>query len=172
MFENGNLMSFQQLQQKYNLPAHDFFKYLQLKHYFHEHKDWNTLQRPPSNMEQFFLSVLKGNITTRYISHIYKILQEEVTEDTKYIKGKLDLEINMIIKFDDWEQMFWEGHKISNSPTFREFEWKTKARFFRTPFVTSKFGRTTDKCWSGCRRSYPYILGLSKIIKLLERCTK
>lgn len=58
--------------------------------------------------------------------------------------------MNIIIKDEDWEQTLREGHKITNSPVLREFEWKTKIRFFRTPFVTSKYGKTSDHCWRGC----------------------
>jgi len=58
--------------------------------------------------------------------------------------------MNIIIMDEEWEQMFQEGHKISSSPMLREFEWKIKVRFFRTPFLTSKFSGTSDKCWRGC----------------------
>lgn len=58
--------------------------------------------------------------------------------------------MNIIIEDEDWEQTLREVHKITNSPVLREFEWKTKIRFFRTPFVTSKFSRTSDQCWRGC----------------------
>lgn len=150
MFEGGSLMSFQQLQRKYNLPTHDLYKYLQMRHYLQKHKEWENIQMPPSNIENFFLSVIKGNITTKFISYIYKILQEEVITDTKDIKGKWELEMNIIINDEDWEKMFREGHRISNSPMLREFEWKIKIWFFRTPLLISRFNHTSDKCWRGC----------------------
>jgi len=51
--------------------------------------------------------------------------------------------MNIIIMDEEWEQMFQEGHQISSSPMLREFEWKIKVRFFRTPFITSKFSGTS-----------------------------
>lgn len=124
--ENGNLMSFQQLQQKYDLPGQDFYKYLQLRHYLHKHNLMTSLQAPPSNIEQFFTSVIKKALINRHISYLYKILQEESTENTQDIMGKWELEMNIIIKDEDWEQTLREGHKITNSLVLREFEWKTK----------------------------------------------
>ncbi len=43
-----------------------------------------------------------------------------------------------------------EGHTVTNSPTWKEFEWKVKMRFFRTLLVSSKFGGTSGHCWRGC----------------------
>lgn len=149
IMESGNLMSFQQLQEKYE-PAKDFYKYLQLRHYLNKHGYLNSLQASPSNIEQFFSSVIKKTINNKYISHAYKILQEDKTENTQYIKEKWELEMNVIINDDEWEQTMLEGHKITNSPTLREFEWKTKIRFFRTPFITSKFGKSSNQCWRSC----------------------
>jgi len=58
--------------------------------------------------------------------------------DTKYHFGSIK-------KFhEEWEQMFQEGHKISSSPILSEFKWKIKVRFFRSPFITSKFSGTSD----------------------------
>uniref|UniRef100_A0A8C5H005 Reverse transcriptase n=1 Tax=Gouania willdenowi TaxID=441366 RepID=A0A8C5H005_GOUWI len=149
MVERGSLMSFQQLQQRYDLPAQDFYKYLQVRNYFVKHNYITLLQTPPTNLEQFVIHVIKGEINSRYISHAYKLLQEN-TENTQDIKRKWELEMNIIIKDDDWERTLREGHKITNSPSLKEFEWKTKIRFFRSPFVTSKFGGTSDRCWRGC----------------------
>lgn len=66
------------------------------------------------------------------------------------VKEKWELEMNTIITDEGWEQSCREGHKVTNSPTWREFEWKIKMRFFRTPLVSSKFGDTLGHCWRGC----------------------
>lgn len=65
LFEGGVLMSFQQLQHKHNLPAHDFFKYLQLRHYLQKHEEWDKLCTSPSNIEQFFMLTIKGLLKRR-----------------------------------------------------------------------------------------------------------
>lgn len=121
-----------------------------MRHYLNKHNYLTSLQVPLTNIEQFFVSVIKRKINSRYVSYAYKILQEERIENTQDIRGKWELEMNVIIKDEDWEKTMQDGHKLTNSPAFREFEWKTKIRFFRTPFITHKFGGTSDKCWRGC----------------------
>ena len=78
------------------------------------------------------------------------MLQQESTENTLNIKEKWELEMNIVIKDEEWVETMRNGHKITESQILREFEWKTKTRFFRTPFITSKFGKTSDRCWRGC----------------------
>ena len=58
--------------------------------------------------------------------------------------------MNTIIPDNGWELSCREGHKITNSPIWKEFELKIKMRFLRTPVVTSKFADTSDQCWRGC----------------------
>lgn len=103
MVESGSLMTFQQLQQKYDLPIQDFYKYLQLRHYLNKHNYLASLQASPSNIEHFLISGIKRTIKSRYIFHAYKILQGESIENTLDSKAKWKLEMNIIIKDEDWE---------------------------------------------------------------------
>lgn len=128
----------------------DFYKFLQLRHYLQKHNYLKHLHEPPTNMEQFFISVMKRKIISKYVSHAYKMLQQESTENTLNIKEKWELEMNIIIKDEEWVETMRNGHKITKSQILREFEWKTKTRFFRTPFITSRFGKTWEECWRGC----------------------
>lgn len=89
LFDGEVLMSYEQLRHKYNLPTHDFFKYLQLRHYLQKHKEWDKMCTLPSNIEQFFILTIKGTIKKKVISHIYKILQEELTDNSLDMKEKM-----------------------------------------------------------------------------------
>lgn len=82
LFERRVLMSFEQLQHKHNLSTHDFFKYLQLRHYLQTHQEWDKLCTPPSNIEHFFTLTIQGTITEKIISHIYKILQDNPMDNS------------------------------------------------------------------------------------------
>ena len=132
LFDGGVLMSYEQLRQKYNLPAHDFFKYRQLRHYLQKHKEWDKLCTLPSNIEHVFILVIKGTIKKKVISHLYRILQGELADNSLDIKEKWELEMNTIIPDVNWKLSCREGHKITNSPLWKEFEWKIKMTFFRT----------------------------------------
>lgn len=49
-----------------------------------------------------------------------------------------------------WEETFKAGHRVTNSPTWREFDWKIKMRYFITPCITSRYSNTSEMCWRGC----------------------
>jgi hypothetical protein len=49
-----------------------------------------------------------------------------------------------------WENSLLNGHKLTSSPTWREFEWKTKIRFFKTPRMLARYSNTSDLCWREC----------------------
>lgn len=58
--------------------------------------------------------------------------------------------LSSLISDKDWELFCREGYEITNSPIWKEFEWKVKMRFFSTPLVVWKFNGSSDKCWRGC----------------------
>ena len=61
---------------------------------------------------------------TKFISHIYKILQEKLKENNLDIKEKWELEMSTIILDEQWETSCRQGHKITSSPYWKEFEWE------------------------------------------------
>ena len=80
-----------------------FFRYLQIRHYLQKHQEWDKLCSLPTKIEHFFISITKGTVKTKFISHIYKILQEELKENNLDIKQKWELEMNTIIPDEQWE---------------------------------------------------------------------
>ena len=55
---------------------------------------------------------------------------------------------------------------------WKEFDWKVKIRFFRTPLKVSMFkDNATNKCWRNCGMvgDHTHILGLSHDTDILER---
>lgn len=59
------------------------------------------------------------------ITDIYRILQEESTENSLDIQEKWELEMNVLISDKDWKLFCWEEHKVTND-MWKEFEWKVK----------------------------------------------
>ena len=82
LFGEGVLRSFDQLQKKFGLLTHDFYRYLQLRNYLQKHKDWEILKESPSNIERFFILMIEG-LTNKVKSNMYKILQEETVVNSK-----------------------------------------------------------------------------------------
>lgn len=62
------------------------------------------------------------------------------------------MELNIIIEDEEWETICNGCHKDINSNMWKEFDWKTKTRFFKTLLVISKFvdNPATMYCWRGC----------------------
>lgn len=58
--------------------------------------------------------------------------------------------MNVIISDEQWVNSCKRGHKLTNSSNWREFGWKLKIRYFRTPQITSKWNNTSRQCWRGC----------------------
>ena len=74
--------------------------------------------------------------------------------------------LNTIIEDDTLEDLCSGRHKRVGSQTWKEFDWKVKMKFFRTPLVTFVFKNyLTNKCWG----SYLYFLGLPQNTDILER---
>lgn len=125
LFDGGVLMSYQQVQQKYNLLAHG---YLQLRHYLLNHKEWDKISAPPSSLEPFFMLTITGSIKKRLRrSATFGTLQGERIVNSLDNKEKWELEMNTVIQDKNWELSCKDGHRILNSLTWRDFD-----RYFRT----------------------------------------
>lgn len=139
LLEGDYFKSFAQLQKKFNLPSTDLFRYFQIRHYVTAHKEWEILKRSPSGVEQYFIHLIEKKIIVKHcISNIYKTMIDD-SENTNYIKEKWELEANIIIDDYEWEDSLFNSHSIISSPTWKEFDWKVKVRFFRTPMVVYGF---------------------------------
>lgn len=150
LFTGQILKSFEQLKQEFNLPNNDFYKYLQLRHYLQKHSESEKIFKEPTKVEELLMSLTEEEPKKGLISKIYKALQYESNDNNMDVKERWELEANVIITDDEWEESFRSGHKLTNSPTWREFDWKVKMRYFNTPSVTAKYSKTSDLCWRNC----------------------
>lgn len=58
------------------------------------------------------------------ISKIFKAFQQDSNDDNLDVKERWELETNTITTDEDWEETFKSGHKLTSSPTWKEFGWK------------------------------------------------
>lgn len=42
------------------------------------------------------------------------------------LEERWELELNNVISADEWSETCLSGHKLTNSPKWREFDWKIK----------------------------------------------
>lgn len=88
VFTGPNMKSFEELRKEFNLPAHDFYIYLQLRSYLQNHKEWDNISRTPSEIENIFMSLTENKTKKGVISRIYKALQHESEDNNMRVKEK------------------------------------------------------------------------------------
>ncbi|KAF7646198.1 hypothetical protein LDENG_00191690 [Lucifuga dentata] len=75
----------------------------------------------------------------------------DLTDNTLDVKGKWELEASTIIEDEEWERAWVAWHKCLSSPTWTEFGWKLRMRFFKTPLVIANYdNKSNPLCWRGC----------------------
>jgi len=87
----------------------------------------------------------------KQMSLMYKKLLIDMSDNTQHIKQQWELELNVSLDDDVWDDICSGCHKGVGSQIWREFDWKTKIRFFRTPLKSFLTKSTmNDKCWRNC----------------------
>lgn len=153
LYKGTELKSFFQLQEQFDLPSKDLYRYLQIRHYVTNHKEKEMVSNKPNEIEDCFINVLEKQFPTKkHLSNIYKRLVTSTSQNTEYIKEKWELEMNVIIEDSTWKDIWAGCHKGINSQLWKEFDWKVKIRFFNTPFIISSFVKTPNValCWRKC----------------------
>lgn len=79
------------------------------------HKEWSLLKKQPTPIEDLFINIIKEKKDTKVVSQIYKCLNLLMSGSALDIKGKWELEMNVIIKDTCWEDVCEEGHKTTSS---------------------------------------------------------
>lgn len=152
LFEGTTLRAFSQLQAQYGIASKELFRYFQIRHYLRTHKEWDKIRKLPSNFEQFWIERAENQMQVqKIVSCLYGRIQEDLTENTLDVKNKWELEANTIISDIEWERSWESWHKCLSSPTWKEFSWKLRMRYFRTPLIISSYDkRCSSLCWRGC----------------------
>ncbi|KAF7641838.1 hypothetical protein LDENG_00270620 [Lucifuga dentata] len=58
--------------------------------------------------------------------------------------------VNTIVEDEEWEVSWKAWHRCLHSPSWREFAWKLKMRYFKTPLEIVKYEKYNKICWRGC----------------------
>ncbi|KAJ0000415.1 hypothetical protein NQD34_012257 [Periophthalmus magnuspinnatus] len=147
IIQRGDVMSFQQLKELYNLGNQDFHRYLQLRHYLKQEQKSMKFYLQQINVLKIILDASKSELSRKIISKLYTALEDLKADTTEYVKGRWEREANIKILGADWEQISAYQWKTTRSWFWREYGWKTIIRFFLTP-AQRKYADT--KCWRSC----------------------
>lgn len=109
LYIEGTFASFQQLQEKYNLPKNQFFRYLQIRDYVRTHLP-NFENAVADKLESF----IKLFANSRYIiSQLYDTLQSMCLPKMDKIKEEWEKEIGAVILPNVWEESLEYIHDCS-----------------------------------------------------------
>ena len=150
LFTGTEFKSFSQLQDQFNLPSNDLYRYFQIRHYITSHKERDLISKNPNEIEEYFISVIEKNFPTKkHTSNIYKRLVIDTLQNTNHIKEKWELELNVIIEDSTWVDICTGCHRGISSQLWKEFDWKVKIRYFNTPFIISSYVKNPNValCW-------------------------
>ena len=71
LFTGTEFKSFSQLQDQFNLPSNDLYRYFQIRHYITSHKERDLISKNPNEIEEYFISVIEKNFPTKNTYLIY-----------------------------------------------------------------------------------------------------
>ena len=80
-----------------------------------------------------------GEKNIRHLSHVQMFAG---TTLRKFCGWRREVEMNVVFEEEEWEEERESRRRMTNSPTWREFSWKLEMRYFKTPFIMSKYGRS------------------------------
>lgn len=150
IFSSKSLGIFEQLTDKYHLDKQDFFRYLQLRHYFD--KTIKPNDEEGMYLINVFIDAYKGKIGRKLISRIYLALQQNRGHSTLYIKTKWEKDADITLTEDDWSNICRTLSTTTASGMWREFLWKNIVRFFITPKIKAAQSNNPNhgRCWREC----------------------
>lgn len=109
------IVSFQTLMVNFPLQKQDFYRYLQLRHYYNHKLKNKDIREASKPLVQLFTKAYESNIKRGVISQLYKSLQNLETSSTKYIQEKWEREGGFTITDNEWEDICVLQWKITKS---------------------------------------------------------
>uniref|UniRef100_A0A672H408 Reverse transcriptase domain-containing protein n=1 Tax=Salarias fasciatus TaxID=181472 RepID=A0A672H408_SALFA len=149
LVEKGELMDFKAMSKRYSLSQQDFYRYLQLRHYFNKNVK-ELLPEKMTGITQMFIKAYNGKLSKKIIGELYRYIVELRGHSTFYVKAKWEEELGIVITPEQWTNIINTQITTTGSHTWRDFSWKNCMRFFITPQQKSKQTGTQPKCWRGC----------------------
>ena len=74
-----------------------------------------------------------------------------MSDNTLHIKRQWETELNTVLEDEVWTSICARCHSGIQSQLWKEFDWKVKMRFFRTPLTACPYKEnSTNKCWRNC----------------------
>lgn len=125
-------IDFKTMSDRYGLGRHDFYRYLQLRHYFDKNVKGSLLNNV-SGITQMFTKVYNSKLSKKIIGELYRHIVELQGHTTNYVKRKWETELGIVISPEKWTNIINTQITTTASQQWRDFSWKNCVRFFTTP---------------------------------------
>lgn len=146
LFDEGTMMSFSQIVQKFNIPNKDLFRFFQIRDY---------IQKKTSLLTDFYSSDIekrvfcsKGEVS---ISTFYSILRECSCGEAEQLGRVWEEELGVEITAETWEDICDNAKKISVCNRTKALQLKILHRAHLTPDRLSKFKTGVSPMCSKCK---------------------
>lgn len=149
LVKNGELVDFQYMSEKYGLERQDFYRYLQIRHYFVKEVKGSSKEEL-SVVTQMFIKAYNSGPTRQIIGALYLSILLMKNNSTDCIKQKWERELDIEISSEEWTLIIHTQMTTTNSQSWRDFCWKNCVRFFITPKIKSKQTGLLNQCWRQC----------------------
>lgn len=148
LYIDGNRASFSQLSAKYNIPASNFFRYLQIRDYLRKHlPNFQNLYKHETLEAINRFDPHKSGA----ISHFYHILLNQNAIGTSAIKQAWSDEFRVEIAEDTWSDCLRNVHKCSVNLKHNLIQFKTLHRIYYSRVKLQHFFADVSPLCNRCK---------------------
>lgn len=150
LYQGGHLMSFEQLRNKYDLPASHFFRYLQIRSFMRSHIA-KFVDIPQHRALEEIINVrpgCRGAVSTLYQTLLSQ--DQEVVSTEKY-RTEWETELGMPITEEGWETCFRNIHRCSVNVRLNLIQFKVVHRLHYSKVKVNKMYSSVSALCNKCK---------------------
>lgn len=145
LYKDCNLMSFDELKAKFDVPQKHFFKYLQLRSFILAHLKNSVRQPPLSRLESF---VTKNCFDKGLVTQLYKLLVDNHTDNSESKRQEWISDLEEDISITDWHKICLKAHTQTINTRLRLIQFNWIMRTYISPVQLNKFDpKIPDLCY-------------------------
>ena len=129
LLSDNVVMTFEKMIEKYSVPRHDFFHYLQISHYILHSTTLIELSHERSPVEKLLFSTDKET----FVSQFYKTIYSTPTVGLQKLKDTWEEELNITIGEEEWKDVWRHAGSTSVCNHTKEMQLKIIHRMHISP---------------------------------------
>ncbi len=138
LYVNGIFASFIQLSELFDLPKHNLFKYLQIRHWIKSQTFESFPNIPEKSPIEDRLLDIRHTSTKSLTSSIYRILINDLPAYQRF-STKQKWESDLVCSYNDWCTLLEKSQTVLVSTKHRQIQYNILHRTYYTPYRLNKF---------------------------------